>query len=334
MKRFIPAISLSIIFGMIISWLERAVPLFNLGPFNSVNIAFLSFLISLLVVLLIASFAGTILSSILSVFLFVASYIGVCFYLGISVDFPLIVRLGIVFISGIWLSLFLYSGRAILSKSKEKVKIGQDIAFALIFFFASILFALAVTLMEENVIAFDITKIFYGYLYFLVSVLLLFAFFSFNEVAGFLIGLGSLPVYFLSMRLVKSNFDFRFLILNEREFLIIVGVYSLLFAFSTMLMAGSGRIFVKAIRSAAKRKEKIKKPSRKQPIETEKKLKEIKKLPEKLQQGTTEVEKTEKEKINSDKSISQDVKKDEKIEEKALKKQDNQDSKGKTDSID
>ncbi len=254
MRKFISSLSLSIIFGLLVSWLERVIPLFNLGAFNSLNVSLASFLISLLIVLLIVSFSGNILSSVFSVFLFVGSYIGICFYLGVNVNFSLIVRLGIILISGIWVSLFLYSGRAIILKTKDKVKTGQDIAFSLIFFFASLLFALAVTLMESNVIMFDITKIFYGYLYFLVAVLLLFAFLSFNEIAGFFIGLVSLPVYFLSMRLVKSNFDFKFLFYNEREFLIIVFAYSLIFAFSAALVARSGRIFIKGIRILAKRK--------------------------------------------------------------------------------
>ncbi len=247
MKRLASVASISIILGILVSWLERAVPLFNLGAFNAVDITFAFFLLSLFVVLLVSSFSGNMLNALLSVVLYIVSYAGVCFYLGVNFDFPLLVRLGIILVSGIWLSLFLYRGKAVISKYPKGIKVRRDIAFPLIFFFASILFALSVSLMEENVILFDITKIFYGYVYFLVAVLLLFAFLSFNEVVGFLIGLVSLPVYFLSMRLIRSNFDFKFLIANEREFLIIVGLYSLLFAFATALMGRSGRVFSKGV---------------------------------------------------------------------------------------
>ncbi len=252
MKRFVSVISLSIIFGMLISWLERALPLFNLFAFNTVDIPFLFFLVSLLVVFLVSSFADNMISAILSVLVFVVSYLGVCFYLGAGIDYPLIVRLAIILISGIWLSVFLHTGRSIAVKTPRKIRVRHDMEFSVLFFFASALFALSVTLMEQNLIMFDVVKVFYGYLYFMVAVLLGFAFLSFHEVAGFVIGLVSLPVYFLAMSLVRNNFDFKFLIYGQKEFLTIVLLYSVLFSFSTLLMGRGGRIFVKSLKMRAK----------------------------------------------------------------------------------
>ncbi len=248
MKRAIPAISFAIIFGILIGWAEMALPLFDLGKYNIIDIGFAFFLLSLLVVLVLVIFSGNIVTAVLSTAVFVLSYLGVRFYLGANISFPVIVRLSTISVAALWCAVFYYWGNSLVLRYKSKTKIRSDLAFPLIFVFASLLFALSVTLMEQNVIAFNVLNIFYGYLYFLVSVLLLFAFLSFNEIAGFLIGLLSIPVYFLAMRLISNNFDFAFLIANEREFLIVVFSYSVLFALSASLVGKSGSIFLKGVR--------------------------------------------------------------------------------------
>lgn len=247
MKKSIPVIGISIISGVLISWLEKALSFSNLNSFNAVNIKLSFFLISLLAVLLIVYLSSNLFNAILSIVLYEGSFIMMRLYVGDSFGYELYVRFTITVLSALIVAVFLYAGKTMLNRNINKAKSKANIAFPLIFFFASVLFAATVILLEQNVILFGIPRIFYSYLYFLIVGSILFAFLSFNEISGFLIGFFSISVYFLMMTLIKSNFDFRSFVFLEREFGILIVFYSLILAFSTALIGGSSRVFVRGL---------------------------------------------------------------------------------------
>jgi hypothetical protein len=245
MKRVIPISGISIVLGLLFGWLEEVLSSSNLGNFNFISAHLTFFLIALLALLILIYFSGNLFTSILSIVILVCSICAVTIYLGVGMNYELYVCFIIISTSGFITALLRYLGKKMGEKVKSNRKEKIDIAFPLIFLFVSILFAAIVVLIEQNLVLFHISKIFYSYLYFLIVCSLVFSFLSFNEISGLLIGFFSISIYFLMMRLIGNNFDFRFLFSSDRNFVIAVGIYSVLFAFSTMLTAGSGRTFVK-----------------------------------------------------------------------------------------
>ncbi len=248
MRKFVPFVALSIIFGVLISWGEGVLPLLNWGHFNAISFTFLSLLLSLLVVLLLVTFSGNFINALFSLVCYIIAYLGTKLYFGYPINLEVYVLSGILLVSGILASLLLYIGRHLLNRSSNKKwRIKKDIAMPVIFFLVSILFSAFVVLAEQRAMYPVLLNYFYSYLYFLVGVTLIIAVLSFSEVSGFLIGFFSIPIYFLMNRMIANNFDVLFLIYNEKNFFILVGLYSLLFAISTLIMGHTGKVFTNGI---------------------------------------------------------------------------------------
>ena len=248
MKKFIPFVSLSIIFGVLISWGEGVLPLLNYKSFNMVDFAFLSLLLSLLVILFLVIFSGNFVNALFSLIFYIGAYLGTKFYFGYPINLEVYVYSGILLIFGLLVGFLLYTGKY-FSRSllQEKHHIKKDIAMPIIFFLVSILFSAFVVLAEQRAMYPLLLNYFYSYLYFLVSLTLIIAVLSFNEISGFLIGLFSIPIYFLMNRMIANNFDIAFLMHNEKNFLILVVAYALLFAVSTLIMGYTGRVFINGV---------------------------------------------------------------------------------------
>jgi len=248
MRKFIPFVSLSVIFGVLISWGEGMLPLLNYKSFNIVDFAFLSLLLSLLVMLLLVIFSGNFVNALFSIIFYVGAYLGTKFYFGYPINLKVYVYSGILLVSGLLTGFLLYTGKHFLrSLSQGKPRIRKDVAMPTIFFLISILFSAFVVLAEQNAMYSILLNYFYSYLYFLVSLTLIIAVFSFNEISGFLIGLFSIPIYFLMNRMIANDFNISFLLYNEKNFLALVSTYALLFAISTLIIGYAGRVFINGV---------------------------------------------------------------------------------------
>ena len=250
MKKFVPFVSLSIIFGVLIAWGEGVLPLLDFKSFNMVDFAFISLLFSLLVVLLLVVFSGNFINALFSIIFYTGAYLGTKFYFGYQISLEVYVYSAILLVSGLLSGILLYTGRHILKvySTRGKLRIKKDIAIPIIFFLVSILFSAFVVLAEQRAMYPMLLKYFYSYLYLLVGLSIIIAVLSFNEVSGFLIGFFALPIYFLMNRAIANDFNLSFLVYNEKNFLILVSIYSLLLAISTLIMGYSGRVFINGIK--------------------------------------------------------------------------------------
>ena len=247
MKKFISFASLSIIFGVLISWGEGMLSLLNYKSFNIIDFAFLSLLLSLLVMLLLIVFSGNFVNALFSLTFYVGTYLGTKLCFGYPVNLEVYTYSAILIISGLLTGMLIYTGNHLLRSFQGKLYVKKDIAIPIIFFLVSILFSAFVVLAEQKAMYPVLLRYFYSYVYFLVSLSLVIAIFSVSEIAGFLMGLFSMPIYFLMNRMIINNFDISFLIYNEKSFLILVSIYSLLFAVSTLIMGYAGKVFVSGI---------------------------------------------------------------------------------------
>jgi hypothetical protein len=248
MKRLVPIAGLSIVFGLIISWGEGIAPLLNFGSFNMIDIKLVSLLISLMLVLILVVVSDSFVTAFLSAVLYVVSFIGVKLYFRTLIGLRIYTYVGIIFVSALAGSILLFYGKHLLKNiGDKKLSVKKDLAMPVIFFLLSILFAAFIVLSEQKVMYPAILNYFYSYLYFLVAVMLGLSILSFNEVSGFLIGFFSIPIYFLMNRLIMNNFNFTFLIKNEYEFFVVVAFYSILFAFSTALIAHDSKVFLNGV---------------------------------------------------------------------------------------
>ncbi len=248
MKRVIPIVSLSIIFGVTVSFMEGVSPSFNLNTFNIINFKLLPMLLSIFIVLLLILFSQNIFTAILSLFVYAFSFMAFMLYVKIPFGYEFYVRMSIIVFIGIFSAIVLFLGRGMrLQNRTPGLKAKRDIAFPIIFFLASILISMAIVLFEQRNFYSFIPTFFYSYLYFLIAISAIASFFSFNEVSGFLIGSFSVLIYFLMNRLIINSFNIYFLLNAERSFALVVLIYAVLFGIGTSILAHSSALLLNGI---------------------------------------------------------------------------------------
>ena len=255
MKKEIPLIGLSIIFGILVGWSEEVIPHLDLNQWNIVNIPFATILFSLFVVLLLISISDNFGIDILIIFLYTLSYIGIKLFLhfytiySILTDQRVALLMILVFFS-IVSAIFLSIGRNFVLRNKQNIlqlhrRGGVGLAFPIIFFLFALLTASIITVSESNVLV--VLPHYLTYLELLIVLSLLLAIFSFNEISGFLIGFSSICIYFLLGKLIEVNFDFSSIFATDKYFLAVVLLYAVVFGLSTLLIAMSSRIFANSM---------------------------------------------------------------------------------------
>ncbi len=248
MKRAIPIVSLSIIFGVTVSFMEGVSPSFNLNTFNIINFKLLSMLLSIFIVLLLILFSKNIFTAILSFFVYAFSFMAFMLYAKIPFGHEFYVRMSIIVFIGMFSAIVLFLGRDTRLQNKTPgLKVKRDIAFPIIFFLASILISMAILLFEQKNLYNFIPTFFYSYLYFLIAISAIVSFFSFNEISGFLIGSFSVLIYFLMNRLIINSFNIYFLLNAERSFALVVLIYVVLFGICTSILAHSSALLLNGI---------------------------------------------------------------------------------------
>jgi hypothetical protein len=250
-------ISLSFIFGMIFGWLEEISLSLYIPIINIINFYILTFLISLLVLLILISISDNFILSISSVVVYGVSYIFIKIFLlhqTISYVFTTdrIVSLSIIFFFSFVEAVLTGYYKVLKNRYRDKIdsiKLRKDFAFPIIILLLSIVFSSIFVLLDRNI---SFLKLPFNNIYVFLFAILLFSAFSMNEISGFFIGFFSLSIYFLLLGLISIDFNLAKVSQGSRIIYTIELFYSTLFAISSFLISRSSRLFIKGILSIRK----------------------------------------------------------------------------------
>ena len=255
-KRII-IISLSLILGMIFGWLEEISLSLYIPIINIINFYILTFLISLLVLLILISISDNFILCVLSIVAYFAPYILVKVILihqSFASIFSLdrIASLSVILIFSLIEAIFISYFRVFQNRHRDKIdsiKLRKDFAFPIIILLLSIVFSSIFVLLDRNI---SFLKLPFNNIYVFLFAILLFSAFSMNEISGFFIGFFSLSIYFLLLGLISIDFNLAKVSQDSRIIYTIELFYSTLFAISSFLISRSSRLFIKGILSVRK----------------------------------------------------------------------------------
>lgn len=255
----IAIIFLSLIFGMIFGWLEDISSSLYVPVLNIINFNVLTFLISLLVILILISISDNLLLSISSAVLYILSYSLVKLFLlhqSLTLIFTAdrIASLSTVLFFSLLEAVFTGYYKALQNKYKNKldsIQLRRDIAFPIIIFLLSIVFSSIFVLLDRNI---SFLKLPFDNIYIFFITVLLLSLSSMNEISGFFIGFFSLSIYFLLLGLISIDFNLAKVSQDSRIIYTIDMFYSALFAISSSLVSRSSRLFIKGVLSIIKTK--------------------------------------------------------------------------------
>jgi len=250
-------ISLSFIFGMIFGWLEEISLSLYIPIINIINFYILTFLISLLVLLILISISDNFILSISSVVVYGVSYIFIKIFLlhqTISYVFTTdrIVSLSIIFFFSFVEAVFTGYYKVLKNRYRDKIdsiKLRKDVAFPIIILLLSIVFSSIFVLLDRNI---SFLQLPFNNIYVFLFAVLLLSLSSMNEISGFFIGFFSLSIYFLLLGLISIDFNLAKVSQDSRIIYTIELFYSTLFAISSFLISRSSRLFIKGILSVRK----------------------------------------------------------------------------------
>lgn len=250
-------ISLSLILGMIFGWLEEISLSLYIPIINIINFYILTFLISLLVLLILISISDNFILSISSVVVYGVSYIFIKIFLLhqiISYVFTTdrIVSLSIISFFSFVEAVFTGYYKVLKNRHRDKIdsiKLRKDFAFPIVILLLSIVFSSIFVLLDRNI---SFLQLPFNNIYVFLFVILLFSAFSMNEISGFFIGFFSLSIYFLLLGLISIDFNLAKVSQGSRIIYTIELFYSTLFAISSFLISRSSRLFIKGILSVRK----------------------------------------------------------------------------------
>jgi hypothetical protein len=250
-------ISLSLILGMIFGWLEEISLSLYIPIINIINFYILTFLISLLVLLILISISDNFILSISSVVVYGVSYIFIKIFLLhqiISYVFTTdrIVSLSIISFFSFVEAVFTGYYKVLKNRHRDKIdsiKLRKDFAFPIVILLLSIVFSSIFVLLDRNI---SFLQLPFNNIYVFLFVILLFSAFSMNEISGFFIGFFSLSIYFLLLGLISIDFNLAKVSQGSRIIYTIELFYSTLFAISCFLISRSSRLFIKGILSVRK----------------------------------------------------------------------------------
>jgi len=250
-------ISLSLILGMIFGWLEEISLSLYIPIINIINFYILTFLISLLVLLILISISDNFILCVLSIVAYFAPYILVKVILihqSFASIFSLdrIASLSVILIFSLIEAIFISYFRVFQNRHRDKIdsiKLRKDFAFPIIILLLSIVFSSIFVLLDRNI---SFLKLPFNNIYVFLFAILLFSAFSMNEISGFFIGFFSLSIYFLLLGLISIDFNLAKVSQDSRIIYTIELFYSILFAISCFLISRSSRLFIKGILSVRK----------------------------------------------------------------------------------
>ena len=250
-------ISLSFIFGMIFGWLEEISLSLYIPIINIINFYILTFLISLLVLLILISISDNFILCALSIVAYFAPYILVKVILihqSFASIFSLdrIASLSVILIFSLIEAIFISYFRVFQNRYRDKIdsiKLRKDFAFPIIILLLSIVFSSIFVLLDRNI---SFLALPFNNVYIFLFAILLFSAFSMNEISGFFIGFFSLSIYFLLLGLISIDFNLAKVSQGSRIIYTIELFYSTLFAISSFLISRSSRLFIKGILSIRK----------------------------------------------------------------------------------
>lgn len=250
-------ISLSLILGMIFGWLEEISLSLYIPIINIINFYILTFLVSLLVLLILISISDNFILCVLSIVAYFAPYILVKVILihqSFASIFSLdrIASLSVILIFSLIEAIFISYFRVFQNRHRDKIdsiKLRKDFAFPIIILLLSIVFSSIFVLLDRNI---SFLKLPFNNIYVFLFAILLFSAFSMNEISGFFIGFFSLSIYFLLLGLISIDFNLAKASQDSRIIYTIELFYSILFAISCFLISRSSRLFIKGILSVRK----------------------------------------------------------------------------------
>lgn len=250
-------ISLSLILGMIFGWLEEISLSLYIPIINIINFYILTFLISLLVLLILISISDNFILCVLSIVAYFAPYILVKVILihqSFASIFSLdrIASLSVILIFSLIEAIFISYFRVFQNRHRDKIdsiKLRKDFAFPIIILLLSIVFSSIFVLLDRNI---SFLKLPFNNIHVFLFAILLFSAFSMNEISGFFIGFFSLSIYFLLLGLISIDFNLAKVSQDSRIIYTIELFYSILFAISSFLISRSSRLFIKGILSVRK----------------------------------------------------------------------------------
>jgi hypothetical protein len=253
----IAIIFLSLIFGTAAGWLENVSLSLYIPFINIIDPAILTFLISLLVILIMISISDNFILGISSIFAYFASYIVVKVVLvhqSFTSVFTIdrVAALSVILFFSLIEAIFVGYYKVLQSRHKGKldsIRLRNDIAFPVVVLLLSIVLSSIFVLLDRNI--FFLALPFNNIYIFLFAVLLL-SIFSMNEISGFFIGFFSLSVYFLLLSLISVDFNLSKISQDVRIVYTIYLFYSTLFAISSFLISRNSRLFIKGILSIRK----------------------------------------------------------------------------------
>ena len=255
-KRII-IISLSLILGMIFGWLEEISLSLYIPIINIINFYILTFLISLLVLLILISISDNFILCVLSIVAYFAPYILVKVILihqSFASIFSLdrIASLSVILIFSLIEAIFISYFRVFQNRHRDKIdsiKLRKDFAFPIIILLLSIVFSSIFVLLDRNI---SFLQLPFNNIYVFLFAVLLLSLSSMNEISGFFIGFFSLSIYFLLLGLISIDFNLAKVSQDSRIIYTIELFYSILFAISCFLISRSSRLFIKGILSVRK----------------------------------------------------------------------------------
>jgi len=250
-------ISLSLILGMIFGWLEEISLSLYVPIINIINFYILTFLISLLVLLILISISDNFILCVLSIVAYFAPYILVKVILihqSFASIFSLdrIASLSVILIFSLIEAIFISYFRVFQNRHRDKIdsiKLRKDFAFPIIILLLSIVFSSIFVLLDRNI---SFLQLPFNNIYVFLFAVLLLSLSSMNEISGFFIGFFSLSIYFLLLGLISIDFNLAKVSQDSRIIYTIELFYSILFAISCFLISRSSRLFIKGILSVRK----------------------------------------------------------------------------------
>ena len=250
-------ISLSLILGMIFGWLEEISLSLYIPIINIINFYILTFLISLLVLLILISISDNFILCVLSIVAYFAPYILVKVILihqSFASIFSLdrIASLSVILIFSLIEAIFISYFRVFQNRHRDKIdsiKLRKDFAFPIIILLLSIVFSSIFVLLDRNI---SFLQLPFNNIYVFLFAVLLLSLSSMNEISGFFIGFFSLSIYFLLLGLISIDFNLAKVSQDSRIIYTIELFYSILFAISCFLISRSSRLFIKGILSVRK----------------------------------------------------------------------------------
>jgi hypothetical protein len=255
-KRII-IISLSLILGMIFGWLEEISLSLYIPIINIINFYILTFLISLLVLLILISISDNFILCVLSIVAYFATYIlakVILIHQSFASIFSLdrIASLSVILIFSLIEAIFISYFRVFQNRHRDKIdsiKLRKDFAFPIIILLLSIVFSSIFVLLDRNI---SFLQLPFNNIYVFLFAVLLLSLSSMNEISGFFIGFFSLSIYFLLLGLISIDFNLAKVSQDSRIIYTIELFYSILFAISCFLISRSSRLFIKGILSVRK----------------------------------------------------------------------------------